>query len=136
MTSALFAGCASVGPPTLPRDRFDYVEAISSSWKRQMLQNLVKIRYTDAPVFLDVTSVINSYAMESNLSAGGQLAQPGRGDMFATIGAGAYGDKPTITYGACALSVTTCTSAAKRKRLNTTTFCADNSGSTYAEAFR
>ena len=95
----LVAGCAGVGPPTVSRDRFDYVEAISSSWKRQMLQNLLKLRYADAPVFLDVTSVINAYSVEGNLTAGGQLARVGRGDSFAAIEAGAaYSDKPTITY--------------------------------------
>ena len=34
------------------------------SWKRQMLLNLLKVRYTDAPVFLDISSVINSYSLE------------------------------------------------------------------------
>jgi len=44
-------GCVSVGPGTIDRDRFAYTDAISESWKRQMLLNLVKIRYADAPIF-------------------------------------------------------------------------------------
>jgi hypothetical protein len=52
----LVAGCASMGPQSVPRDRFDYVTSISESWKRQMLLNLLKVRYADAPVFLDVSS--------------------------------------------------------------------------------
>ena len=48
----LLAGCASVGPPTVTRDRFDYVATISDSWKRQTLLNLLKVRYTDAPVWV------------------------------------------------------------------------------------
>ena len=60
----LFTGCASIGPGTVTRDRFDYVTAISDSWKSQMLFNLVKLRYGDAPVFLDVASVINQYLVE------------------------------------------------------------------------
>ena len=63
------AGCAGIGPPTVARDRFDYISAISESWKRQTLLNLVKTRYMDAPVFMDVTSVINSYALEAQLQA-------------------------------------------------------------------
>ena len=59
-----FTGCASIGPGTVTRDRFDYVTAISDSWKSQMLFNLVKLRYGDAPVFLDVASVINQYLVE------------------------------------------------------------------------
>ena len=46
---------------TVARDRFDYITAISDSWKAQMLLNVVKLRYADAPVFLDVASVITQY---------------------------------------------------------------------------
>jgi len=45
-----FWGCAGIGPKTVARDRFDYVSAISESWKRQTLLNLLKTRYLDAPV--------------------------------------------------------------------------------------
>ena len=54
------AGCTSVGPSTVPRDRFDYSQAITESWKRQTLLNLLKVRYADAPVFMDVSSVISA----------------------------------------------------------------------------
>jgi hypothetical protein len=100
VTALLLTGCASIGPPTVVRDRFDYVAAISDSWKRQMLQNLLKIRYGDAPVFMDVTSVISAYSVQGDLSVGGQITPLGRnGDTFASAGAGVqYMDKPTITY--------------------------------------
>src|SRR5512139_628729 len=95
----LLSGCASMGPPTVARDRFDYVSSISDSWKRQMLLNLLKVRYTDAPVFMDIASVINSYSLEGDISLGGQIAPVGRGDTFGALGAvGRYADKPTITY--------------------------------------
>jgi hypothetical protein len=48
----LLAGCAlRVGPKRLPHERFDYSAAIATSWKEQMLTNLVKVRYADPPVF-------------------------------------------------------------------------------------
>ncbi len=94
------AGCSSLGPRTVARDRFDYVESISDSWKRQMLLNLVKVRYADAPVFLDVTSVISSYEFKGELGVFGQEAPAGRaGDSFVGAAAnGSYTDRPTITY--------------------------------------
>jgi hypothetical protein len=100
MSVLALAGCASIGPRTVARDRFDYVESISDSWKRQMLLNLVKVRYADAPVFLDVTSVISSYEFRGELSIFGQEAPAGRaGDSFAGASANSsYIDRPTITY--------------------------------------
>lgn len=56
-----FAGCAGIGPSTVVPARFDYTAAIGDSWKQQMLINLVKMRYGDPPVFLDVASVISQY---------------------------------------------------------------------------
>src|SRR4051812_35900238 len=100
MSVLALAGCASIGPATVPRDRFDYVESISESWKRQMLLNLVKVRYADAPVFLDVTSVISSYEFRGEFGVFGQEAPAGRaGDSFVGAAAnGSYIDRPTITY--------------------------------------
>ena len=64
------AGCSGIGPGTVSRDRFDYTEAISDSWKRQMLFNMVKIRYGDAPVFMDVSSVISQYQIAATINLG------------------------------------------------------------------
>jgi len=97
--ASLLAGCASVGPSTVVRDRFDYVTAISDSWKRQTLLNLLKVRYADAPVFMDVGTVINAYSLEGDISLGGQYGPPGAGNTWGAAAAtGRYSDKPTITY--------------------------------------
>lgn len=88
-------GCPGVGPATIDRDRFDYVSAISESWKRQTLLNLLKTRYLDAPVFMDVASVINQYALESEV----ELGFSWNGGQTQSIGGrGMYTDRPTITY--------------------------------------
>jgi hypothetical protein len=92
------AGCAGIGPPTVARDRFDYVSAISASWKQQTLLNLLKTRYADAPVFMDVTSVINQYAIEGEVQLGATWAESPLGDSQNIGGSGRYTDRPTITY--------------------------------------
>ena len=98
-TVLLLSACTGIGPGTVTRDRFDYVTAISESWKRQMLLNLLKVRYSDAPVFMDVASVINSYELTGEVNLSGDYAPIGRGDTFGHVGtSGRYSDKPTITY--------------------------------------
>ncbi len=90
--------CAGFGPTTVSRDRFDYNAAISDSWKRQMLYNLVKIRYGDAPVFLDVSSVISQYQIGGQISLGATLNN-NPWSTSETLGAtGNYVERPTITF--------------------------------------
>jgi len=96
-------GCTSIGPGTVARDRFDYISAISDSWKSQMLLNLVKLRYGDAPVFLDVASVINQYAIEGSLGYSVNWAQNNQlpwpyNVLHSWASLGRYTDRPTITY--------------------------------------
>ena len=91
------ASCQSVGPTTIPRDRFDYSTAIGDSWKRQTLLNIVRLRYADPPIFVDVGQVIAGYSLETVVSAGGGVSSPGADT--ATLGAqGRFTDRPTITY--------------------------------------
>ncbi len=91
-------GCGGIGPKTVARDRFEYTDAISESWKRQMLLNMVKLRYGDAPVFLDVASVINQYALEGEVQLGASWSDGLLGDSQTVGGRGKYTDRPTITY--------------------------------------
>ena len=95
-------GCASMGPGVIPRDRTEYLSSIADSWKEQTLLNVVRLRYGDAPSFLDVSSVVSSYAVGGQLSAGGiinsNLTSVAPWNT-ATFGVGAaYQDRPTISY--------------------------------------
>lgn len=95
LAAFVLAGCSAIGPDTIDRNRFDYVSAISKSWKRQTLLNLLKTRYLDAPVFMDVASVINQYELESEIELG--FSWNG-GQAQSVGGRGMYTDRPTITY--------------------------------------
>jgi hypothetical protein len=92
------SGCASIGPGTVARDRFDYITAISDSWKAQMLLNLVKLRYADAPVFLDVASVITQTGVQGTVAVSGSWWQNPFSSFAGGTVAGTYGEKPTVTY--------------------------------------
>jgi hypothetical protein len=90
--------CAGIGPTTVSRDRFDYTAAISDSWKHQMLFNMVKIRYGDAPVFLDVSSVISQYQIAGQISLGATFNHNPWSSSEVLGATGNYVDRPTITY--------------------------------------
>jgi hypothetical protein len=96
-------GC-SIGPGAVRRDRFDYTGAVAESWKSQMMLNLVKIRYGDTPIFLDVGQIVSGYTVQSSFSALGAIfntngAVPGVPNSSVTLGAqGQFIDRPTITY--------------------------------------
>jgi len=98
LLSVTAMGCRSIGPKSITRDQFNYTEAISDSWKKQMLLNMVKLRYGDAPVFLEVSSIISQFSFETSVHAGASWTNGLSGDGQSIGGAGRYMDRPTITY--------------------------------------
>ncbi len=95
-------GCQSIGPRTVARDRFDYSASVGESWKRQTLLNIVKLRYLDPPIFVDVGQIVGGYTLETSVNASGTAFEdPNRtpANNNLTIGGRAtYTDRPTITY--------------------------------------
>ena len=81
-------------------DRFDYSTAIADSWKQQTLLNIVKLRYMDLPVFVDVSSIVAGYSMQTGVSINGTLSSKTaiQGNYVAGGGQAIYTDRPTITY--------------------------------------
>ena len=103
LSSVLFlilTGCSHLGPKTVAVDRFDYSTAIADSWKQQTLLNIVKLRYMDLPVFMDVASIVSGYSMQTGVSVNGTLSsEKAIQGNYASIGGQAiYTDRPTITY--------------------------------------
>ena len=101
IVSALaLSGCTHLGPRTVAVDRFDYSTAIADSWKQQTLLNIVKLRYMDLPVFVDVASIVSGYSMQTGVSVNGTLSTRSaiQGNFLAAGGSTIYTDRPTITY--------------------------------------
>ena len=96
-TVVLLSGCSrAVGPRAMVRDRAQYSESLSDSWKDQTLLNIVKLRYADPPTFVDIGSIVASYTLQQTASVGGTIQSP---NGSAALGAaGSFSNSPTITY--------------------------------------
>lgn len=92
----LVQSCASIGPKKITKDRFEYSHVLGNSWKKQMLLNIIKVRYLELPIFLDIGQIVSGYSMETSVNVGGNFTS---GGALGSLGAqGRYTDRPTITY--------------------------------------
>jgi hypothetical protein len=100
LAAASSGGCLNLGPKSIPTDRFDYSTAVADSWKQQTLLNIVKLRYMDLPVFVEVASIVAGYSMETTGSAGAQFfsGNTNLGNNASVGVSGKFTDRPTITY--------------------------------------
>lgn len=92
------AGCAGVPPSNVATNRMDYGQAIAESWKQQTLTNVVRLRYADAPVFLDVAAVINSSSVGGKMTGSLQLPERTLPNVLQFGGEGSWSNTPTVTY--------------------------------------
>ncbi len=109
---AMLTGCSSIGPGRMVEDRTDYNASLTESWKRQILLNIVKIRYVEPLFFMDVGDIVAGYTLETGGSVGFSrsmydaptpitsnnnpvLGSFGKLELGVT---GRYTDRPTITY--------------------------------------
>ena len=94
----LTSGCATgLGPKAVRSERPDYNKQIVRSADAEMLLNVVRLRYNDSPLFLELGGVVAQYSYDASLTAVGQIS--GSGPNSASVGTAlGYSEKPTITY--------------------------------------
>ena len=90
-------GCVHLGPRVLPSARFHYNEAVARSADEQMLLNLVRLRYRDDPLFLEIGSVVTHYTYGASASAGGTFRRGGGNEGGLATGID-YTEEPTVSY--------------------------------------
>lgn len=91
--------CSSYGPKSMRKDQLDYGNSIGENWKNQMLSNIVKLRFVDMPVFVDVGQIVAGYTLETSVNGkvGFNNSLTG-GDSQGLGASGTFTDRPTVTY--------------------------------------
>ena len=98
----LSVGC-QFGPAALKLSHTQYNQALQESSAEQLLLNLVRLRYGEAPVFLEVGSVSAQFVFDQSGDITGTLnedvgAQKGNPDILRLGGSIGYTERPTISY--------------------------------------
>jgi hypothetical protein len=98
-SGTVLTACVNLGPSALDKDQLAYGNSVGENWKNQMLADLVKMRYVDMPVFLDVGQIVGGYTLETQIDGRLGFSDGLIGGDTQNIGAtGRYTDRPTITY--------------------------------------
>jgi hypothetical protein len=99
LLALVLGGCTTgLGPRAVRSERPSYNQQIVRSGDEQMLLNLVRLRYNDTPLFLELGSVVASYGYEAGFNAGGTIS-PNPGGSSANLGTAlGYSEHPTVTY--------------------------------------
>jgi hypothetical protein len=92
------SGCSTVSPTKITTDRKDYGEVLAESWKQQTLLNVVRLRYDDAPVFLQISSIISSNSVGGSVNASAGVALPTPSGAINIGGQQYWSNTPTISY--------------------------------------
>lgn len=96
---AVSSGCASFGAKRLRADQVDYARALGDAKKREILSEVVGLRYADPPGFLSVTQIIAAYQFDAG-SGATVNAGPGVQSYSPLIGTAtaSYSNHPTFTF--------------------------------------
>jgi hypothetical protein len=98
LLAALTSACIQLGPHQLVSARGNYNEAIQRSANQQLLLNLVRMRYIDTPLFLEVTSISTHLKFTAGAQASTELPLGGPNSVSAST-ALESSEEPTVTYG-------------------------------------
>ncbi|HEY0982742.1 hypothetical protein [Schlesneria sp.] len=94
--SFAFSGC--LGPTALSVTRTRYNEVYRSTNDEQLLLNIVRLRYADSPIFMDLSNITSQFEMSGrgNYSYGLDGSGPGMSNLG--LGEWFIRDAPTFSY--------------------------------------
>ena len=104
LAAMLFAvmatGCAETrGPELVVNSHIEYNKAVSQVLKEELLLNVVRRRYLEAPQFLNISSINSNFTTTAGVGVGASIADIGGGNLVnSSVDADVtFSDSPTIT---------------------------------------
>jgi hypothetical protein len=87
-------GCMSAGPTLVSGSRTDYNVVLRQADDQQMLLNLVRLRYRDQAMFLEISALNTQFSISNEVNANTVL---GQGDSSWGSGAKLWLRKPPLS---------------------------------------
>ncbi len=94
--ASILAGCQA-GPGLYESSFTQYNDAVRKTLDEQMLANLVRMRYFESPIFLQVSSINTSFTVGASVGVSGTAVSGGNNSTGANLGA-TYSETPTISF--------------------------------------
>src|SRR5436305_14745204 len=94
--AACFSGCA--GPKAVRYTRMQYNEVIRDTNDEQLLMNIVRLRYADSPVFIDLPSITSQFEVSGRSNYLRGVGNQFGGKTNLGFGELSLRDTPTLSY--------------------------------------
>ena len=94
------SACVLHGPALTPVSHVAYNEAVQQSEQRELLLNLVRLRYLDRPEFLSISSISSQMQFEAQASLSGSFGtdQAARTGLYVPGAVVGYTESPTVIF--------------------------------------
>jgi hypothetical protein len=90
----LLSSCKSIGPKVVLKSHIDYNKAVEQVIQEELLLNIVRRRYYEAPQFVTISNINATMSISAGAS-GGVSTSSGGSSAGANVG---YSNTPTITF--------------------------------------
>lgn len=103
ITLGALGGCGALGPRTVEVNRTDYNAVVQRSNDEELLFNLVRLKYRDTPMFLQIPSITSQFNFGASIGANAAFNERGGSTLVPNRSVGvdgrlSYTELPTVTY--------------------------------------
>ena len=93
----LLSGCSTFGPQLVLNSHIEYNKAVEQVIQEELLLNIVRRRYYEAPQFVTVSSITTSMSTSAGVSGGAAFGNQGTPTTGNIGGSFNWSDSPTVT---------------------------------------